>query len=547
MKTKTGAKKLNKLFGNTAYAAATMRNYEGAPAYVRTDEEQLLRVLMTGSFEQTFYATDTELSAEALGLFRIFASRDPHFLAQAIVYARTEGLMRVAPITALVVLSAEPRDDAKELFRRAFPKVIQTPGDLQDCLRLCRNSALRGMGKAITRAAGRWLAGMSQYHAIKYGSESQEMSLRDMYRMVRPKLTGAANALARYLVKGEAAPELTQVCGYEAFKRAARAFQQSKATLTDEERSTVEARLLALIEEHRLPWEVITAQVEGSRAVWEAMVRQMPYMALLRNLNNAVKNGVTDSAEILDYIPGTLADPQRVQTSRQLPFRFYAALRALKAEGDADVLLRAALESALERSFVNMPELGRRVLVANDISGSMASRPSAKSDMTMSEIAGIFAAAAFKKAEEGAIVSFDTQAHPRDVSKSDSLASIAKAISGIGGGTSLSAPLEYAFGGKDTARVYDVAVFLTDSESWYDHLTRNRGVLDLIREYRQRVNPALICFFVQLVPYKHAVVPQDEPGCYYIYGWSTRILSYIASVVNGGMAQVEAVRQVSVL
>src|SRR5260221_9028964 len=189
--------------------------------------------------------------------------------------------MRVAPITALVVLSAEPRDDAKELFRRAFPKVIQTPGDLQDCLRLCRNSALRGMGKAITRAAGRWLAGMSQYHAIKYGSESQEMSLRDMYRMVRPKLTGAANALARYLVKGEAAPELTQVCGYEAFKRAARAFQQSKATLTDEERSTVEARLLALIEEHRLPWEVVTAQVESSRAVWEAMVRQMPYMACL--------------------------------------------------------------------------------------------------------------------------------------------------------------------------------------------------------------------------------------------------------------------------
>jgi 60 kDa SS-A/Ro ribonucleoprotein len=143
--------------------------------------------------------------------------------------------------------------------------------------------------------------------------------------------------------------------------------------------------------------------------------------------------------------------------------------------------------------------------------------------------------------------SFETQAHPREVSKSDSLASIAKAISGHGGGTSLSAPLEYAFGGKDTARVYDVAVFITDSESWYDHLTRNRGVLDLIREYRQRVNPALTCFFVQLVPYKHAVVPQDEPGCYYIYGWSASILSYIASVVNGGMAQMEAVRQVSVL
>src|SRR5262249_9633989 len=62
MKTKSAAKKLNKLFGKTAYAAATTRNYEGAPAFVRGDDEQLLRVLMTGSFEQTFYATDTELA-----------------------------------------------------------------------------------------------------------------------------------------------------------------------------------------------------------------------------------------------------------------------------------------------------------------------------------------------------------------------------------------------------------------------------------------------------------------------------------------------------
>jgi hypothetical protein len=46
---------------------------------------------------------------------------------------------------------------------------------------------------------------------------------------------------------------------------------------------------------------------------------------------------------------------------------------------------------------------------------------------------------------------------------------------------------------------------------------------------------------------KHAVVPQSEPDCHYIYGWSASILSYIASVAGGGLAQVDAVRQVSVL
>ncbi len=268
-------------------------------------------------------------------------------------------------------------------------------------------------------------------------------------------------------------------------------------------------------------------------------------MALLRNLNNLVKYGVTDSAEALEYLTRTLADPQRVASGRQLPFRYFAALKALKAEGAIGRALRKALTAALELSFVNMPELGRRVLVANDIRGSMPARPSQRSEMTMAEIAGIFAAAVYKKAESGEIVSFDTQAHPRDAPKDLPLATIAERISGHGGGTSLSAPLEYAF--RNRERRFESAVFLTDSESWYDHLTRNRGVLDEIRAYRQRVSPGLKCFFVQLLPYKHAVVPESEPGCTYIYGWSGAVLGYIASVVSGGASQVEAVKQVSVL
>ena len=193
-----------------------------------------------------------------------------------------------------------------------------------------------------------------------------------------------------------------------------------------------------------------------------------------------------------------------------------------------------------------MPELGASVLIANDISGSMSSKPSAKSDMTMAEIAGVFAAAAFKKAEHGSIVSFNQDAHPRTVDTSMSLADIARAVSMGTGGTSLSAPLDYAFGER-SQRVYDTAIFITDSESWYDHLTRNAGALDQIRKYKRRVNANLVCFFVQLLPYKHAVAPQEEPGCFYLYGWNAGLLSYIAQMCSGGQSQVDAVRQVSVI
>ena len=299
--------------------------------------------------------------------------------------------------------------------------------------------------------------------------------------------------------------------------------------------------------------QIVAIEDGGEKAVYCVEVRPSHLFVAngivtgncLRNLNNLVKYRVTDSAEALSYITRTLADPRRVASGKQLPFRYFSALKALKAEGAVGTALREALSAALELSFANMPELGHRVLVANDISGSMASRPSPRSEMTMAEIAGIFAAAVYKKAESGEIVSFDTEAHPRDVPKDQPLATIAERVGASGGGTSLSAPLEYAF--KNRERRFDSAVFLTDSESWYDHLTRTSGVLDKVRDYRERVSPQLKCFFVQLLPYKHAVVPESEPGCYYISGWSGAVLGYIASVVSGGASQVEAVKQVSVL
>jgi 60 kDa SS-A/Ro ribonucleoprotein len=421
---------------------------------------------------------------------------------------------------------------------------------MQDFVSLCRGGKLRGMGKAVTHAVARWLSSMSEYHAVKYGAESQSMSLRDLYRLSRPKLsaTSTANAVARALVKGDYSllPQDSQLLGYQAFKAAAGIGALEEA--------------LALVARHRLPWEVVTGQFkdlsdEQQTTLWRTMLYQMPYMAEVRNLNNMVRYHVTDDPEALEYIVTTLSDPERVAHSKQLPFRFYSAMKAIttaRAESstpeqkNAVVAIEAALQTALELSFTSMPELGASVLIANDISGSMSSRPSPKSDMTMAEIAGIFAAAVFKKAEHGAIVSFNQEAVPRTVGTNMSLADIAKAVSQGTGGTSLSAPLEYAFGEK-SKRVYDTAIFITDSESWYDHLTRNRGALDQIREYKKRVNANLLCFFVQLLPYKHAVVPQEEPGCFYLYGWNAGMLSFIAQTRSGGQAQVDAVRQVSVL
>jgi 60 kDa SS-A/Ro ribonucleoprotein len=213
--------KTKDLFGGKpgAVVKADVKNYEGAPAFTRSRDEQLVNVLMTGTFEDTFYASAKELLPEALNIFKEYSSKDPEFLARAAIYARNEGLMRLSPITAVAVLSTS---DNKKAFHEAFRKTILQPGDLQDFVQIMLSGKVReGMGRSVKKAVGDWLGGMTEYWAIKYSSEKQDLSIRDIYRLVRPKFeAGAANDLAKYIVHGEYVEgSFSQIEAYDLLKK----------------------------------------------------------------------------------------------------------------------------------------------------------------------------------------------------------------------------------------------------------------------------------------------------------------------------------------
>ena len=273
-------------------------------------------------------------------------------------------------------------------------------------------------------------------------------------------------------------------------------------------------------------------------------------MNLLRNLNNFHKHGVFDNHTNVDYAVGVLSDPERVRKSMQFPFRFLSALQNF----NGDQRITEALYDALEASVANIPELGERVLIANDVSGSMTFQTiSPRSTITPADIAGVLGATCFKKSQSGDIVSFAEEAIPRRISRRDSTMSIARAIQGDGGGTDLSAPVRWMVENK---KPFDTAIFITDNESWVDHfngetrygwLSRyadGKGVLDEIREYKKTINPNLKCFFMQVMPYEHRVVPPEEPNCWFLFGWSDSIVKFIALQAQGASAQLEHVRNI---
>lgn len=530
------------------YQKADKLNKEGFPAFSRTLEEDTLSVLLTQTLSNTFYCSQKELAKETLEVLNEMANKDPDFLAKAVVYARTKGLMKLAPTVGLSVL-AEKAGKRNDPFRLAFPQVVRIPDDLREFVTLMKLSkhGLENKNRLAKRMVQNSLRHMSEYHAVKYGSgKSEGITLRDIIRLVHPApkeishkggkgkdyermRNGAQAELFGWLVKGwnevgsEPSPTNPMVWALETLKR------HPLETEKDEK------AVVSLITKYKLPWEVVIPSAKKmTKAIWEALLNNMPYMALLRNLNTMARHGVFEEKSLVKDVAKRLSDVDAVKASKQFPFRFWNAFRAFNGPQD----VRDALVDALEASFVNVPEIKESVCISNDISSSMGSPVSDKGDARLCEIAGLFAAALFKKCDDVVLIPFDDSAHPDmgKVSKRDTVMSITQKIGITRGGTNLGAPIEYLH--KKRQKV-DVFIGLTDNEDWC-----GRGFLSYWEAYKRDVNPKAKAFLVTLAPYRDWVAPANYEGVWFIQGWSPSILNYIPLMLGGGVGQVEDVRKI---
>lgn len=535
------------------YNKADAVNHEGLPAFTRSIEETTLALLMTNTLSNTFYVSQEGIVKETLEVLRAMSDKDPEFLAKALVHARTKGLLKLVSTVGLAVLSENKTKAGQEAFRKVFRHVIKIPDDLREFASMVRTGgfgkkAFMGLRKTMVQ---NWLRHMSEYHAVKYGSTASEgITLRDILRLThpRPKANGDADKKGRdydrlrngaqaelfgWLVNGwkevgpEPSPTNPQVWALEKVKR-----------------SEDDQEIISLVRKHRLPQEAVIPSVKKmTKPIWLALLEDMPYMALLRNLNTMGRHGVLEDKTIVKEIAQRISDKENVASSKQFPFRFLSAFKVFNGPQE----IRDALVDALEHSFINMPEIkGLRVVVSNDVSTSMdmkvvgrkkpqPGRPD--NSPQCREIAALFAAALFKRCDDSVILPFNTVAQPElgRVSKRDSMMTIAQKIGVLSGGTNLGAPCEYMM---DKPEKVDVFILLTDDEDW-----AGSGFLTAFEAYKKRKNPAAKAFCVRLAPKKTFSAPPGYPDVHFAEGWSAEILSYIPLALNSGGSQVDEVRK----
>jgi 60 kDa SS-A/Ro ribonucleoprotein len=69
---------------------------------------------------------------------------------------------------------------------------------------------------------------------------------------------------------------------------------------------------------------------------------------------------------------------------------------------------------------------------------------------------------------------------------------------------------------------------------------------DLWLRYKKEINPNAKAFLVTIAPYRDAVALLRASDVHFIYGWSEKVLNYIALKLSTGANQVDKIRTIEV-
>ena len=366
----------------------TERTGNGAPAFSRDAKSDLFLLAVTNFVsEDTFYEKGQDRDTRFEQLVHQVTTEDPAWMQGFIPWLRTEAMMRSASIVA----AAEYVKAGGPLGRQVVTSAIARGDEPSEML----SYWIARHGRQIPQPIKRGVADAAQKfyterNVLKYDSSGSSMRMADVIQLahVKPKADWQS-ALFKYVLadrysnegqKTEAGAALPMITRNRAFR-----------TMDPAE---ARRRLLADPEELAaggFTWESLSSFGPMDKAAWEAIIPQMGYMALLRNLRNFDQAGVSD--EVAQQVIAKLMDPEEVARSRQLPFRFWSAYKNAPS-----LRWSYALEKGLDLSTQNVPEFNGPTDVLVDTSGSMQSGGyGSRSSMSPIQAAALFGAVLAKK------------------------------------------------------------------------------------------------------------------------------------------------------
>ena len=468
-------------------------NYEGGLAFKQSPKAELVSRVVTCLWQEPkFYDSKGDDTANAiLRLVPEVAKDDPEFILKLAAYTRNVAYLRTVPQVLLVSAAEIPA--CRPYVRKWAPAIIQRADEPAEVIAgwIARHGDVGDQQSAgmlpasLKKGISDALRKFDEYQLAKHDHVKASVRLRDVFRICHPK------------PRNEKESDL--------WRRA-----------INDELSVPET------------WETYISAHGSSKETWEHILPKMGYMAVLRNLRNLLKHGV-NVREVVDII----ADERRVRASKQFPFRFFSAYRAVEEMDEGDPFHRRevlnAVATALEYSVESVPHFDGRTAILVDVSGSMSwNYISKKSSVRCIDIAAVMAAIMYVADRNSIIVTFANNADVL-VPGSNRVMDIVKIIRRMDGGAT------YAYKAVDILRERNIDVsriiLLSDMQCYTDG---NSGFfVDSLSAYRRYVKHPVHLYSIDLNGYGTAQVPEDDPDTTLLAGWSDNIFRFMETRERG--------------
>lgn len=309
----------------------------------------------------------------------------------------------------------------------------------------------RGKGRSFKRFASMLYRGLDNpenrdslaLNLVKYRNRAG-WTHKDLLRVSHHKPSEGNNDLFAWVV-GKGKTDHQIIDGYEAAKH-----------VTDEKGT------LALLQQYNmLPWEALSTESLKYRSVWEALLPDLGYTALIRNLGRMSSLGV-NLAPFAERIskPGRGIHPVAALSAYKVYGQGRGEKGSLVWRPDAGVL--EALNVAFDNSFKGLRQSDAKVMFALDVSGSMGSNQSTVAGLNCREACAAMMMAAMKQ-QPYMLVGFSHRLIPLEVQPDWSLDRVIKYVSGIPfGHTNISLPMNFA--AENNLNDVDMFAIYTDNE-----------------------------------------------------------------------------------
>jgi len=327
------------------------------------------------------------------------------------------------------------------------------------------------------------------YQVLKY-PQRDGWSHLDVIRLAHPKpVDDEHDAIYHYLAKHGLELPITQYVA-DTWKWPYLLFAVNKLSTTEDE-----GLACSLIREHNLTREMVPTKFLKSPAVWEALLEDMPATALLRNLGNMSKRGllVDGNWDAINKVTAYLEDEEYLRRGRIHPLSVLVALktysqgRGVRGGGNWPVVSQVvdALDAAFYKTFGLVKPTGKNLLLAIDVSGSMAwGEVGGMTGITPRVGAAAMALVTSAVENRCIMLGFSHKLVKLDLSSRRRLDDVCEYMNRLPfGATDCAQPMLWAIENKATI---DAFIVLTDAETWANPEIHPVQALD---EYRRKFNP----------------------------------------------------------